>query len=79
MVLTIRETTMTNRLGNYRYDGHGQILETDEEYTIFDTEDGEIEAYPKGQGDAIILPNRGAFESLRCGRLEKVEGATPMR
>jgi len=70
----VRETTM--RHGNFRYDGNGTVLENGVEYTIFETDDG-IEAYPEGEREAIVM-NKGTFVTLRNGKLEKTEGATPM-
>lgn len=65
------------KLGEFEYDGNGKLLEQNVNYTVFETESG-IEAYAENEDEPIEM-NKGAFASLRNGKLEKVEGATPMR
>lgn len=65
------------RLGQFRYNGNGQTLEQNTEYTIYETNDG-VEAFAEGDSDPVTM-KKATFASLRSGNLEQLEGATPMR
>lgn len=67
---------LTMKLGEFVYDGNGQLLTKDEQYTVYDV-GSEVEAYPVGASEPVVM-NKGAFVSLINGRLEKVKGYTPM-
>lgn len=64
------------RLGQFRYNGNGELLENGEEYTVFEVESS-VEAYPEGEAHPVEM-NKGVFVSLRNGNLEEIEGDTPM-
>lgn len=66
-----------SRIAEFRYEGDGQLLESGETYTFYETPNG-VEAYPEGSGDPIPM-NRGTFSTLQQGKLRRLEGATPMR
>jgi hypothetical protein len=74
--MPVREPTMT-RLGEYRYNGNGQTLENDTEYTAYETDSG-VEMYPEGASEPITV-NRGNFTQMQNRTLEPIEGDTPMR
>lgn len=65
------------KLGEYSYDGNGELLDRGVNYTLFDT-GSTIEAYPEGEGEPIVM-NKGAFTSLKRGKLRKNKGNTPMK
>lgn len=65
------------KLGVFIYNGDGELLDNNVEYTIFETENT-IEAYPEGSGEPVEM-NKGTFVSLLNGKLEQVKGSTPMR
>ena len=65
------------KLGEFRYNGNGQLLENGKEYTMFDT-GSIVEAYSEGDMEPVEM-NRGVYVSLRNGNLERIEGETPMR
>ena len=64
------------RIGEFVYDGNGQLLTNGTHYTVYDA-DGQIEAYPVGGSEPITM-NRGTFASLVNGNLVQTEGYTPM-
>jgi len=65
------------RLGEFEYNGNGQTLENNVEYTAYETDSG-IEMYAEGEGDPVTL-NRGNFTQMEGRTLERLEGDTPMR
>lgn len=65
------------KLGYYKYDGNGKLLERDTEYAVFEV-GNEVEAYPEGESEPVTM-NKGTFASLQSGNLEKTEGYTPQR
>lgn len=65
------------RIGEFRYNGNGKTLENNEEYTVYETDNG-IEAYAPNSSEPVEM-RKATFTSLLNGNLEQVEGETPMR
>lgn len=76
MVLPTGELIMT-RIGEFRYTGNGKTLEQNEEYTMYETNEG-VEAYSEGESEPVEM-RKATFFSLQNGKLERIEGDTPMR
>ena len=66
------------KIGEFMYNGGGELLESNVRYTVFETENNEIEAYPAGLPEPVTM-NKGVFTTLMRGNLRQVEGFTPMR
>lgn len=68
---------MTNRIGNFVYTGGSDNLENNEEYTVYETDNG-FEMFLEGEGEPDITYNSGTFNSSIRPNLNRVEH-TPMR
>ena len=66
------------KIGEFMYNGNGELLESNVRYTVFKTENNEIEACPAGAVEPVTM-NKGVFTTLMRGNLRQVEGFTPMR
>lgn len=65
------------KLGQFRYNGDGELLEQNIEYTVYETESG-VEAFPENSGEPVVM-SKATFVTLQRGNLEQVDGYTPMR